>query len=450
MAEVAGPGPSPSQSSSDDGGLAEELLEALAGSDSSDAEAGPGPSVGGGSRKRGRGEAGLEGAGGGGNGPEEEEEAEAGVCPPHPGTYGGMCIRCGQVVDGAPGAEGGMAEGEGVSMKYVHGALQLDKAYAENLRRRDLARVLGERKLILVLDLDHTLLNSASFQETSEEDFKLLDARWAKQAELPEEERLLCKLAPIHIWTKLRPGVHRFLRDASRLYEMYIYTMGDRPYADEMAKLLDRDGSLFHGRVISKRDSTERRTKDLDIVLGADSAVLIMDDSITVWPKHARNVLVMERYHYHPSSLKSFGATGKALLHLAGDEDPAAGPLARAYSVLEAVHAKFFAGPAGGDVRDIFGDLKLDVLDGVCILFTHVIPKNVKPSTHKLWRLAHELGARCVLDTGDRVTHVVAGSKGTDKARWGRDQGRHVVGVKWLYACGYLWQRAAEERYAIG
>ena len=74
--------------------------------------------------------------------------------------------------------------------------------------------------------------------------------------------------------------------------------------------------------------------------------------------------LLMSSAYHQPEGL-SFGATGKALPHLAGDEDPAAGPLARAYSVLEAVHTKFFAGPAGGDVRDIFGDLKLGVLDGV-------------------------------------------------------------------------------------
>ena len=59
--------------------------------------------------------------------------------------------------------------------------------------------------------------------------------------------------------------------------------------------------------------------------------------------------LLMSSAYHQPEGL-SFGATGKALPHLAGDEDPAAGPLARAYSVLEAVHTKFFAGPAGGDV----------------------------------------------------------------------------------------------------
>ena len=34
-------------------------------------------------------------------------------------------------------------------------------------------------------------------------------------------------------------------------FELAVYTMGDRDYGREMAKLLDPQGRLFHGRVIS-------------------------------------------------------------------------------------------------------------------------------------------------------------------------------------------------------
>lgn len=49
-----------------------------------------------------------------------------------------------------------------------------------------------------------------------------------------------------------------------------------------MAKLLDPTGRLFGERVISQQDSTSRKTKDLDVVLGAESAVLIIDDTEAV------------------------------------------------------------------------------------------------------------------------------------------------------------------------
>lgn len=82
--------------------------------------------------------------------------------------------------------------------------------------------------------------------------------------------------------TKLRPFVHTFLKEASNLFEMYIYTMGERPYALEMAKLLDPGDIYFNSRIIAQGDCTQRHQKGLDIVLGQESAVLILDDTEAV------------------------------------------------------------------------------------------------------------------------------------------------------------------------
>ncbi len=87
--------------------------------------------------------------------------------------------------------------------------------------------------------------------------------------------------------TKLRPFVRTFLNEASEMFEMYIYTMGDRPYALEMAKLLDPQGEYFNSKVISRDDGTQRHQKGLDIVLGQESAVLILDNT-----EHVSSLLV--------------------------------------------------------------------------------------------------------------------------------------------------------------
>lgn len=87
----------------------------------------------------------------------------------------------------------------------------------------------------------------------------------------------------MHMMTKLRPFVHTFLKEASKLFEMYIYTMGERAYAIEMAKLLDPGDVYFHSRVIAQGDCTQRHQKGLDVVLGQESAVLILDDTESVF-----------------------------------------------------------------------------------------------------------------------------------------------------------------------
>lgn len=61
-------------------------------------------------------------------------------------------------------------------------------------------------------------------------------------------------------------------------------------------------------------------------------------------------------------------------------------------------------------------DQRSQVLSGVHIVFSQVIPVNVsKPETHPLWRLAVSLGAQCSAETGPGTTHVVAGRPGSSK-----------------------------------
>lgn len=92
----------------------------------------------------------------------------------------------------------------------------------------------------------------------------------------------LFRLDFMRMMTKLRPFIRTFLKEASEMFEMYVYTMGDRAYALEMAKLLDPKKEYFGDRVISRDDGTQKNQKGLDIVLGQESAVLILDDTENV------------------------------------------------------------------------------------------------------------------------------------------------------------------------
>lgn len=63
------------------------------------------------------------------------------------------------------------------------------------------------------------------------------------------------------------------------MFEMYVYTMAERCYALEMARLLDPSNIYFNSKVISQSDCTQRHQKGLDVVLGAESVVVILDDT---------------------------------------------------------------------------------------------------------------------------------------------------------------------------
>lgn len=80
-----------------------------------------------------------------------------------------------------------------------------------------------------MLDLDHTLVNSARFGEVEPDLAARLEARLAADAgRTTPRERQLHRLPRIGMWTKLRPGAREFLEAAAELFELWIHTNGTR------------------------------------------------------------------------------------------------------------------------------------------------------------------------------------------------------------------------------
>lgn len=319
-------------------------------------------------------------------------------------------------------------------------------------------KMFSARKLCLVLDLDHTLLNSAKFIEVEPIHEEMLRKKEEQDRSLPE--RHLYRFHHMNMWTKLRPGIWNFLEKASKLFELHLYTMGNKLYATEMAKVLDPTGALFAGRVISRGDdgdpfdSDERvpKSKDLDGVLGMESAVVIIDDSVRVWPHNRHNLIVVERYTYFPCSRRQFGLPGPSLLEIDRDERPEDGTLASSLAVIERIHRNFFSHPnlSEADVRSILASEQRRILAGCRIVFSRVFPiGDTSPHLHPLWQTAEQFGAVCTNQIDDRVTHVVANSLGTDKVNWALSTGRFVVHPGWVEASALLYRRANEHDFAV-
>jgi hypothetical protein len=55
------------------------------------------------------------------------------------------------------------------------------------------------------------------------------------------------------------------------------------------------------------------------------------------------------------------------------------------------------------------------VLEGVQLVFSRVIPLETNPRQHPLWLLAEQYGATCCEACSDGTTHVVTMTGGTEK-----------------------------------
>ncbi|KAL6532748.1 hypothetical protein OROGR_013708 [Orobanche gracilis] len=376
----------------------------------------------------------------------EPEEVLLGSSPkknmcPHPGVYAGMCMKCGQKMD----------DESGVAFGYIHKNLRLANDEITRLRDKDLKNLLRNKKLYLVLDLDHTLLNSTRLPDITEEERYLNGQRDA----LPDTLRSsLFRVDWMQMMTKLRPFVHTFLKEASNFFEMYIYTMGERPYALEMARLLDPEDIYFNSRILAQGDCTQRHQKGLDVVLGQESAVIILDDTEGVWGKHKENLILMERYHFFASSCKHFGFNCKSLSELKSDESETEGALPTVLKILQRAHSLFFDEERKDkledrDVRQVLKAIRKEVLNGCKVVFSRVFPTNFPAENHSLWKMAEQLGATCSLELDPSVTHVVSMDAGTDKSRWAVQEKKHLVHPRWIEASNYMWLKQPEENFPV-
>ncbi|XP_024385583.1 RNA polymerase II C-terminal domain phosphatase-like 4 [Physcomitrium patens] len=396
------------------------------------------------------------------------EMVNSNKCPPHPGFIWDVCIRCGKRKSTAPSNDPVI---DRVGLRYIHEGLEVSELEAARVRNAELRRVTGKQKLLLVVDLDHTMLNSARFSEVPAEERIYLSTTYLRPnstncsaATVGQQHgrvSSLHQLTKLGMWTKLRPFAHKFLEEASKLYEMYVYTMGEKIYAQAMAELLDPTGQLFGGRIISQTDSTKRHTKDLDVVLGAESAVVILDDTEAVWPNHRSNLILMERYHFFTSSCHQFRVRAPSLAQMHRDECEIDGTLATTLKTLQAIHHEFFNGHKGKsmkrrpplelpDVRDVIRSIRGKLLSGCHIVFSRIFPTGLQnPEFHPFWQLAVELGARCSTVCDHTTTHVVALDRGTDKARWAKQHGISLVHPRWVEAASYLWKRPREKDFPV-
>ncbi|KAG2295533.1 hypothetical protein Bca4012_003052 [Brassica carinata] len=204
----------------------------------------------------------------------------------------------------------------------------------DKTKRRNKPSCLNEekkkkKKLHLVLDLDHTLLHSIHVSKLSQKEKYLIEEvgsrvdLWKFDKGNPNEHLI-----------KLRPFLDEFLREANKLFYMYVYTMGTYRYAQNVLSLIDPDKLYFGDRVITREKSPHKKTLDL---LSADKRrVVIVDDTSSVWPQHKRNLLEIAKYIYFRDGMKWESYAEKKR-----DESRSKGALSNVLKLLQQAHRRF-------------------------------------------------------------------------------------------------------------
>lgn len=149
-------------------------------------------------------------------------------------------------------------------------------------------RLLLEKKLILICDLDETLLTTVLMEvDVCSTNFK--DILYTKLKNHEEIEGYV---------TMLRPNLNTFLTNVSKIFDLHLMTMGTKPYVNEMLKLIDPKRKLFGNRITTKenfRAGQSKLDKAKEMFANGFEMIYAIDDRVDVW-NNSDKVINVEPY----------------------------------------------------------------------------------------------------------------------------------------------------------
>ena len=491
----------------------------------------------------------------------------------------GMCSLCGaDMTETNWASEQRDSERAMINMTHDQTGLMVSESVAKKAEHDTQKRLLRQRKLSLVVDLDQTIIHACIEPTVGE---------WQRDPSNPNHSAVkdvksfqLNDDGPRGLasgftyYIKLRPGLKEFLEEVSKMYELHVYTMGTRAYALNIAKIVDPDRKLFGNRVISRDENGSITSKSLARLFPVSTdMVVIIDDRADVWPMNRPNLIKVVPYDFFkgigdingsflpkrqdllPAPAKSNGATAKAaadvankkkspiddvarlqedssvedqaaeqektlekqladrpLLHMqeeldkedektAQEADGAdAGPPPQRHNVLSDddeelvalqdhltdIHTSFYETydrrrgerqeaqpthpPSNSnarrrssvddgvdlsmvpDVGDILDEIKSNVLSGLVIVLSGLVPLGVPVEESEIGLQAQSFGAQVLNVVSKRVTHLVV-STSTPRTNKVQQAAKipsiKIVNQSWLTDCLSQWRRLDESPYYL-
>ena len=216
-------------------------------------------------------------------------------------TFNKMWVKCGRV------REGRHLNGEEWHKSYLllDDKLQYGITLALKKEKELKRNLIKEKKLILILDLDNTVLHSTTVNRCVHgSKFKGRLYKGIDLFQIPMSEQY-----GIYTHTKFRAFMKQFIETVTKNFKIYIYTMGNRKYASSIVEFINRswEGEKIPETKIISRDDGHMHTegkiyKTLRQLSPTDqSFYMILDDRPDVWPESSDNLLQVYPYVYFPS-----------------------------------------------------------------------------------------------------------------------------------------------------
>ncbi|WYZ33807.1 hypothetical protein EsH8_I_000083 [Colletotrichum jinshuiense] len=191
-----------------------------------------------------------------------------------------------------------------INMTHDQTGLMVSGDLAARAEHDTQKRLLRQRKLSLVVDLDQTIIHACIeptvgewMEDPSNPNYEAV--KDVKKFQLNDEGPRGMVTSGCWYYIKMRPGLAEFLEKVAELYELHVYTMGTRAYALNIAKIVDPQQKLFGNRVISRDENGSMISKSLQRLFPVNTNMaVIIDDRADVWPRNRPNLIKVVPYDF--------------------------------------------------------------------------------------------------------------------------------------------------------
>lgn len=223
---------------------------------------------------------------------------------PHPVQLSGLCALCGKDMTEIDwSTERSETERAPINMTHDQIGLTVSRQQALKVELDLQRRLLEQRKLSLVVDLDQTVIHACIDPTVGEWQKDLTNPNYDAVKDVQSfqlnDDGPRGVASGCSYYIKMRPGLREFLEHIATMYELHVYTMGTRAYATNIAKIIDPDQKLFGNRVISRDENGNMTAKSLQRLFPVSTnMVVIIDDRADVWPKNRPNLIKVVPYDF--------------------------------------------------------------------------------------------------------------------------------------------------------
>lgn len=400
----------------------------------------------------------------------------------HEIVYAGLCGVCGKSVDeeeeedindgsiNSFNSQNGKKQDSSVNrekdtskgtLSYSNKNIKVSRSEVNRINREHMEKLRSNQKLILVVDLDQTVIHCGI--DTSISD-------WVKK-EKPKDVYKFCLEENIKPWlqkqsvfirqqymnkstisknwyyVKTRPYLKEFFSAIKDKYELHIYTMATRAYAEEIAKIIDPDGTLFQNRILSRDENQSLTSKSLDKVFPVEQdLVLIIDDRGDVWD-WSPNLIKVIPYNYFQGigdinnlqlpkqNLSDIPENVDEKTHKEKDDqlivlrEQLIDLHSAFYSQKKESESSNFDSISKKDVRDVLRCKRISMFEGCRFQYDKM--------TKDLQKQIEQFGGK-ITPTYKDATHVVTNAG--ESAEYKKETNKVLIGLAWLYKCFESWQ----------